>query len=216
MRASIGLLFCCLASSIAPAIAQTQRSGSDTARVAQQLQQSAAEKIELQSQLTLLKTQNDDLKKKLDKANADQQSTAKRLRDLEAVNRSHDSQANVHDVAEIEKTRAQMQELIARFRETATNLRTVEQERNELRGVSKGNEVKLQACAGKNVELATLGNEILDRYEHKGIWTSAAQSEPFTKIARTRLENMVDEYRSRIDDLKVPSSAQKSPADRGS
>lgn len=186
--------------------AQTQRSGNDNARVAQQLQQSAAERAQMQSEIASLKQQNDELKKKLDKATADQQAATKRTRDLEAANRGRDTQANERTAAELEKSRSQLQELIGRFRDTAKTLQDVEQDRNEARSLLKAHEVKLNTCASRNVELGALANEVLDRYERKGMWASAAQSEPFTKITRTRIENMVDEYRARIEDLKIPAS----------
>ncbi|MGC3981041.1 MAG: hypothetical protein QM808_07280 [Steroidobacteraceae bacterium] len=37
------------------------------------------------------------------------------------------------------------------------------------------------------------------------MWSALTTKEPFTKISRSRLENLVDEYRYRIDELKLGS-----------
>jgi hypothetical protein len=45
----------------------------------------------------------------------------------------------------------------------------------------------------------------LKRYEHVGMFTKVSAAEPFTRITRTRLENLVDEYRIKAQDLRVKS-----------
>jgi len=43
----------------------------------------------------------------------------------------------------------------------------------------------------------------LDRYDHVGLFTKASAVEPFTHITRTRLDNLVVEYRERAEQLRV-------------
>jgi len=43
----------------------------------------------------------------------------------------------------------------------------------------------------------------LDRYEHVGVFTKASTVEPFTRISRTRIGNIADEYRERALQLRV-------------
>ncbi len=47
------------------------------------------------------------------------------------------------------------------------------------------------------MQLYEITNDVLDRYEHVGLFTKATAAEPFTRITRTRIENLVDEYRAR-------------------
>ncbi len=200
-----------------PANAQVQRSGSgsDGARVAQQMQQFAAERLQLQSDNSTLKKENEELKKKLEKAGADSKALELRAKNLQTTLKGRDTQANQHSAEELEKSRAQMQELIARFRETAQSLREVEQDRNEARTQLKTRDLEVKTCAQRNVQLADLANEALDRYEHKGIWTSLSQAEPITGLKRTEIQNLVDEYRAKVDDLRLQTREMPVPQKPG-
>ena len=58
-------------------------------------------------------------------------------------------------------------------------------------------------CAENNVELYDISRDVLYRYEHTGLFTQASASEPFTKITRVRIENLVDRYRARAAELQT-------------
>jgi hypothetical protein len=53
------------------------------------------------------------------------------------------------------------------------------------------------------MQLYEINGEILDRYEHVGLFTKVSAAEPFTKITRTRIDNLVIEYRERAQELRV-------------
>ena len=53
-----------------------------------------------------------------------------------------------------------------------------------------------------NLQLYEISNEVLNRYEHVGLFTKVSATEPFTRITRTRIENLVDEYRARAQELR--------------
>jgi ribosomal protein S19E (S16A) len=57
------------------------------------------------------------------------------------------------------------------------------------------------------MQLYEINREILNRYEHVGLFTKVSADEPFTKITRTRLENLADEYRQRAQELQVKKPA---------
>jgi len=62
---------------------------------------------------------------------------------------------------------------------------------------------KLEDRERKNAELFKLGNEILTRYEKFGLGDALAAREPFTGLARVKLENLVQDYQDKIADQKV-------------
>jgi chromosome segregation ATPase len=62
---------------------------------------------------------------------------------------------------------------------------------------------KLEDRERKNAELFKLGNEILTRYEKFGLGDALAAKEPFTGLARVKLENLVQDYQDKIADQKV-------------
>ena len=186
--------------------AQTTRSGSADARVMQQLQQVTAEKSKLQAENTDLKHQLDDLKKKLEKTSSEQSTLQQRAKALELA-ASRESASTQQNNDALEKSRAQLQELVTKFRETAQTLREVETDRNEVKSQLSSRDREFKTCVDRNAGLYFLGEEMLDRLEHKGVWASIRESEPFTQIAKTRLENLVDDYRGRIEELRIDRKA---------
>ena len=191
----------------APLYAQVQRSGGGEAqKFMQQYQQVSAEKTALQAQLA-------QMKKDLDAANAELAAVKKERDAAKAhvgVSPAAIAQANsAKEAAErnLELSKQRMTELVGRFRETATNLKDAEADRAKLRKDLAERNSAFDACAVKNMQLYELNRDILDRYEHVGLFTRVSASEPFTKITRTRLENLVDEYRQRAQELGVKKAA---------
>jgi chromosome segregation ATPase len=196
-----------------PASAQTQRSGGGEAqKFMQQYQQLAGEKTALQAQLA-------QITKDLDAAKTDLAAMKKERDALKA--RVGVPQATVtqltasKDAAErsLEQSKQRTIELVTRFRETATNLRDVEADRNKLHKDLDDRNAAYDKCASSNLQLYEISGQVLDRYEHVGVFTKVGASEPFTKITRTRIENLVDEYRERAQQLRVkPAAPAVAPA----
>jgi chromosome segregation ATPase len=196
----------------APALGQAARSGGDNARALQQMQQLASERTALQADNARLNDAVSDLKKKLDKAVAELAAAAARVKQLDAAaGRGAESSKQTNDA--LEKSRAQMQELITRFRAMATDLKTVETDRNALRGQQESLQREYATCVDHNVGLYQVGHEALDRLERHGFFSKVGESEPFTQIARARLENLIDDYRRRLEELRVEQT-KKTVADK--
>src|ERR1700722_6529913 len=190
-----------------PSPGQVQRSGGgENQKFMQQYQQMAAEKTALQAQLA-------QMKKDLDAANAE----------LVAVKKERDA-AKAHvgvspaalaqaagdkEAAErnLEQSKQRMSELVARFRETATNFKEVEADRAKLRKDLAERDSAFNACVVDNMKLYQITGEVLDRYEHVGLFTKVSAAEPFTKITRTRIENLAEEYREKAQALEVKKAA---------
>jgi chromosome segregation ATPase len=62
---------------------------------------------------------------------------------------------------------------------------------------------KVSDLESKNLALFLLGNEILTRYDQFGLGASIAAKEPFVGSARTRLENLVQEYQDKLSDARA-------------
>ena len=187
--------------------AQTQRSGSgETQKFMQQYQQLAAEKTALQAQQA-------QTKKDLDTAQADL-AAMKKERDALKL-RAGGSTAQFAQLAagkeaaekSLEQLKQRTTELVARFREMAVNFKEVEADRAKLQNDLKDRSLAFDKCAQDNLGLFDVNSEILDRYEHVGVFTRIGTADPFTKIARTRIENLVDEYRARALELRAAKTA---------
>jgi len=191
--------------------AQVQRSGGGEAqKFMQQYQQIAAEKSALQAQLA-------QMKKDLDAANAEL-ATVKKERDAAKAHAGVPPAALTQATSEkeaaersLEKYKQQTAELVARFREMAGNLRDVEAARAQLSKDLADRNSAFDRCAENNLQLYEINGQILDRYAHVGLFTKVSAAEPFTKMTRTRIENLVDETRERAQQLRVRKAAPSTP-----
>jgi hypothetical protein len=187
--------------------AQVQRSGGGAnAQVLQQLQQAVSERAQLQAENAKLKKDGEDLKKQLDAAQS--QLTALKAgagRNQAAVAAAR--AAGDTTQKSLDETKAKMQELVGRFRETITNLRTVETERTQLKQQLATSQAAFDQCAQDNYGLYEINSEVLDRYANQSAWSYVKRSEPFTKLKRTQIDNLVVEYRQRAEELRMKKSA---------
>jgi chromosome segregation ATPase len=192
--------------------AQTARSGGASggnAQLTQQLQQLASERTAMQAEHARMKKEIEELRQERDALKAAQKASGQRARvESEAA---FARSARERDAAEAELARVEerTQELIEKFRETAQTLREVETDRATVKQAIAQQSRELEACVSTNMQLYTLNDEVLTRLGQQGFWSRAAQAEPFTKLKRVELENLIDEYRARADDQKLtPPGAQ--------
>jgi hypothetical protein len=191
--------------------AQTARSGGGAnAQLMQQMQQLASERTSLQTANAQMKKELDDLRKERDSLKKSQQAVDVRLKSSEAALARNATQ---HDSTEqeLKQTKDRMQELVVKFRETIQTLRQVESERASAQQAFGASDRDLKVCVQHNAALYKLNEEVLDRFEHQSAFTRMATIEPFTKVKRVQLENLVDDFKSRADDqvLKTPLPSQQ-------
>lgn len=185
--------------------AQTQRSGGDSARVVQQMQQMTAEKSRLQQENDALKKELEALKLKSSQVTADLAKVQQRLNQYESEASKQQSLASEKDAA-VEKSKLQIQELIIKYREVAQSLKQAESDRDAQSVINANKDKEFAGCVDKNAQLYLMGNEFLDRIESQGVWSVIRTKESFVKLGRTQLENLVDDYRDRIAELRQSKS----------
>lgn len=192
------------------ASAQVARSGGAGAEFAAQLQAVTAERAQLQ-------TDNSQLKKKLQDA---LQQLAAAQQKIAATNssatRSRGELAQVRAAREsaqkdLDAEKARMQELIGHYRQTVETLRGVESARAELQKEAGVRKVAFDQCTADNRKLYAIATEVLDRYEHQGMWSYLERAEPFTQIKRTQIQNFSDEYGARAKELRTAEPAVRKP-----
>jgi chromosome segregation ATPase len=208
-RAPIASLLIALAAGSAYAQVQRSGGGGEAQKFMQQYQQLAAEKTALQAQVT-------QMKKDLDTANAEL-AVAKKERDalkarsgVAAGAAAQLAQANAaRQGAEksLEQTKQRTTELVDRFKETVGTLKGVESDRADLKKDNLALNAAIDKCALDNMDLYDISKTVLDRYEHVGLFTKVSSAEPFTRITRARIDNLVDEYRARAQDLRAKKPA---------
>ncbi len=186
---------------------EARRAGSDaSARLQQQLQQLGSERTALQTENAQLKAQVAKLDKDAKAFSTEKDALTRRAGAAESkVSRAESGQQSVS--SRLESTESRLNEVVGKYKELAEQLRVLELERNNLARQVAQDGQNLEVCAKRNVQLADVANEALDRYQNKGCFGALAQAEPFTGLKRAEVENAVEDYRQQIDTLKVPAAA---------
>ena len=64
------------------------------------------------------------------------------------------------------------------------------------------------SCEAKNLKLYQYSQELVTRYQKKGVWAALAQKEPVTGIKDVGVENVVQEYQEKLDSQRIKPPAQ--------
>lgn len=198
-----------------PAHAQTQRSGGgESQKIMQQYQQLAAEKAALQAQVAQMKKDLDGAKSELAEVKKERDALKGRAAGSSAAAAQQVAQANASKEAaekSLELNKQRTAELVDRFKVTIGTLKGVESDRDQLRRDFDELHVKYDKCAENNEQLYQIANSVLDRYQHVGFFTKAAAVEPFTRIAHTRIDNLIVETHARAEELRLKKDAPPAP-----
>ena len=199
----------------APVRAQTQRSGGgDSQRIMQQYQQVSAEKTALQAQVAQIKKDLDGANSQLAEVKKERDALKARAAGSSAAAAQQVAQANASKEAvekSLELNKQRTAELVDRFKETIGALKGVESDRDQLRRNLDEINVKYDKCAENNEQLYQISNTVLERYGHVGFFTKAVAVEPFTRITRTRIDNLVVETHEHAEELRLKKTAPPAP-----
>jgi len=206
------MLYCAAIAATASggAWAQVERSGGGEAqRIMQQYQQVAAEKTSLQAQVAQMKKDLDTAQTELAAVKKERDALKARsgISAAEAAQLARANESKENAEKSLERTKQQTAELVDRFKETIATLKGVESDRATLARDNNALNSEFDKCAGDNVELYDISKAVLDRYDHVGLFTKVSTVEPFTRITRTRIDNLVVEYRQRAEAARLKNPA---------
>jgi chromosome segregation ATPase len=207
------LLMAGLAGVMAPAHSQEARSGGGaaSAELVAELQQLSAERSALKSQNEQLQQQLVAVKAERDRLRQGARSSDLRARSSAAALASSkaEEQSSEQKLAQMQ---ANVQQLIAKFRQVVDTLRKTEVEEANAKQTLALREQDLSSCTEHNQALYKLDEEVLAHFEKQGFWSRLAADEPFTRIERVRLENYADESRGRAEDQRYAPPAGAIPS----
>jgi hypothetical protein len=185
--------------------------GAANAQLLQQLQQLASERTSMQAENARLNKQLDDLRKERDSLQSGQKALDQRTKASAVALAQSTSQRDALE-QELKQTKDKMQELVAKFRETVQTMREIETDRTSTKQTLATRERELNVCMDHNRALFKLNGEVLTRLDNQSVWSRVAAAEPFTKLKRVELENLVDDYKARADDQRLTPETLKATA----
>lgn len=171
--------------------ANPERERAALRRLQQAQQQLVQEKAQLETQKNSLQQENQTMSTEMAKLKDD-------VRDKERV-----QAANGALTSQLAKSRELGASLRGDLEHTRTALAEMEQKAKALEAESAARKTRIEACEGLNDKLYGVGQELLGKYQHKGVWSSLAQSEPIFRLKRVELENLMQDYQDKLEAGRV-------------
>ena len=103
--------------------------------------------------------------------------------------------------------RAQLDQAGKRNEELSGQSKQLEQDlRNSTAALAKQNEQR-QLCETNNGELYRIGRELVDWYSSKGALNAILEAEPFTRIKGVEMENLLENYRDKLEGQRLKNGS---------
>ena len=102
--------------------------------------------------------------------------------------------------------------LVERYRNKLNELRAAQYKAAYLEQAVTERNQWIDTCRASNDDLYKANSELLERYEKRGLLDLLAGAEPVTGLARVRTESVVEDYRYKLDDLKMPEFTDSTTA----
>jgi predicted RNase H-like nuclease (RuvC/YqgF family) len=171
---------------------------------------------DLTATVTSLQAEKTALQEQVDKLNV-------RVKELEGLQDQVRQQKSALDSlhSNNEQLQGRLSSEARRFESLSGKLRETQQELGRYRQdnallVQAVNERSqwIKACSDKNAQMLGANKELLKKYQDKGLWT-VLKDEPFTGFASVAEENAAQDFRFKLEDLKVTPWREPESQSRG-
>ena len=150
--------------------------------------------------LLMLRDENKSLEGQLRKSK-------ERLQMLETKTRESDeayAKARKESDEAIDRNKKKIQEMERNISRLDNELKKVTAEKQALQAELKETARDLERSEANNVRLCVIAEELVRKYREKGLGAILIEKEPLTKIGKVELEQLIDEYREKINQLRNP------------
>ncbi|MEK7951841.1 hypothetical protein [Luteolibacter soli] len=117
------------------------------------------------------------------------------------------------DYKSLEEKYGALDATLAKWKEGYTKAAAVanakEAERAKLADEKSVLQAKVRDHKAQNLELYRLATEILERYRSFSVGEALKAREPFTGITKARLDTLVQDYRDKVEDARIPAEGEK-------
>ncbi|MEW6380251.1 MAG: hypothetical protein AB1611_11685 [bacterium] len=115
-----------------------------------------------------------------------------------------------------EKTKKELAVMTLRCREADTKATRLVKEKQDIEKTLNSKLEKVNKefaqCESHNARLCLIADELMERYQSKGVVNALLQKEPFTQFKKAELEELMQEYREKVNQQKLhTASSQPKP-----
>lgn len=103
----------------------------------------------------------------------------------------------------IAKREDQLRKLAGKYKDAAILVRQLNRNKNDLLASVEQKDNFIGDLQEKNFRLFEVNQDLLKLYENKSAWDSLTQREPVTGLRQVEIENLVQEYRFRLEDNRA-------------
>lgn len=184
------------------------------------LRQLSQQKAELEARTADLEKQIEDAKKTMEEQTKQLAAKVKEIQVLQAdvkhkadivtvLEKNNGILKNNNEILKtnLEKLKQQYgeqnQALQEQARRLSTELTANQQDNALLVHAVKERSEWIEKCTRQNGQLIKINKDILDHFRDKSFWESLQDAEPLTGIASVAKENKIEDYRYRLNDLRV-------------
>lgn len=213
LRLSSPLLLLVLACTFLASSAWSQDKGASRERealrrVQQQLQQIRQEKTAMEEKLTNTEQEKEKLASQVSGAQARAKSDSAKHQQLQlaldAV--TQERQTLQAQKAELDQRLA---ELTTKHAGTERELALTQAQKKQAQSTLSTRDQQVASCEEKNVRLYQYGRDLIGQCRDQSATDAVLRLEPFTGIKRVAIENLLEEYRDKLDAQKLVSSESR-------
>jgi len=194
-------------------------------RIAQIMQKAQQEKAEMQAQFDQEKAALEDKAKKSEQeaseikgglatANrknkvliAEMESLRKEQTDLEARQQKTEA-ALLQSQTALENTSKKLADMTQQYQTAQHEIKDGDTQRKELLANLSKKGQQVMACNEKNARLHDFGTQLIAIYDNPSIYDAVLRTEPFAQTKRVELENILQDYRDKLDEQRAGISAK--------
>ena len=155
----------------------------------------AQEKAALSQEMEALKKKTGGIEASVARANR-----ARIQADEQAESLKREKDALTEKVADVEKRLSENEHSL---RDTRQNLQQETSQKQRLEQTLGARDKELGVCETKNKKLYQYQVELINRAQNRGSLAVLLESEPLTQMKRVEIENLLEEYRDKIDNEQI-------------
>lgn len=115
--------------------------------------------------------------------------------------------ANQSITGQVQRLREQESDLGRKLQESLQQNKALQGDNQQLLAMVKEREQAEQACVGNNQQLIAAGEALAKQHGERSFWELFGELEPLTGIGKVATETAVQDYRFKLEDLRVTPAA---------